>query len=188
MLKHDWKREILTIPNLLTTLRLLLIPVYTALYLAGKYQQSAAVLGVACLTDFADGYVARKFGMSTLLGRILDPIADKATQFTLLICVSVRYEQLRSVLLLFVIKESFQALAGVWFLRMGKVLSGALLAGKACTTVLFVSLLVLVLFPGIGAGAVTALANIDTGFLAIAFATYFAAYFGNSNKLVDYKA
>lgn len=189
MFIHDWKKDVLTIPNLLSLFRLVLIPVYVLIYLNAaemwEYFLAAAILAVSCLTDMLDGKIARRFHMISTLGKILDPIADKLTQFTLTLCLSIRYPVLRFVLVLFVIKESFQGIIGLMNLRRGKMLPGALLAGKICTTVLFISLIVLVLMPDLNPGIVTAIAVLDTVFLSYAFITYIFAYFGKHAKIQD---
>ena len=145
MFTKNWKKEIFTIPNVLSFFRLALIPVYIDIYLNAQephhYYLAAAILAVSCLTDLIDGKIARHFNMSTTLGKILDPIADKATQFTLIVCLAVRYPFLWYLTALFVVKESFQLIAGGITWRKGKILNRALLSGKICTTVLFVSLL-----------------------------------------------
>ena len=104
----NWKKEILTIPNLLSLFRLLLIPVYMSIYLKENYYLAAAILVVSCLTDAVDGWIARRFNMISNLGKLLDPVADKATQFTLIICLALRYPILLYLVGLFVVKESFQ--------------------------------------------------------------------------------
>ena len=189
MFIHDWKKDVLTIPNLLSLFRLVLIPVYVLIYLNAaemwEYFLAAAILAVSCLTDMLDGKIARRFHMISTLGKILDPIADKLTQFTLTLCLSIRYPVLHFVLVLFVIKESFQGIIGLMNLRRGKMLPGALLAGKICTTVLFISLIVLVLMPDLNQGIVTAIAVLDTVFLSYAFITYIFAYFGKHAKIQD---
>ena len=74
---------------------------------------------------------------------------------------------------------------GVVFLRRGKMLPGALMAGKVCTTVLFVSLIALVLMPDITPVAVKSIAGIDIAFLSISFVSYAMAYFGRNVKVRD---
>ena len=123
--------------------------------------------------------------MISTVGKVLDPVADKATQFTLTLCLSMNYPVLRPVLILFVIKEGFQLIVGIIHFRKGKMLPGALMAGKICTTVLFVSLIALVLFPGLPHNAVTAIALVDTGFLVFSFISYIQAYFGKNIKVQD---
>ena len=181
----NWKKEILTIPNLLSILRILLIPVYMTIYLSGEHRLAALILVVSCLTDAVDGWIARRFQMISTLGKILDPVADKATQFTLTFCLSMDHPALQPVLLLFVIKEVFQLVAGIIAFRNGKILPGALLAGKVCTTVLFVSLIAMVLFPELDPNTVAAIAITDGCFLAFSFVNYILAYYGKDPKVQD---
>lgn len=189
MFRNDWKQEIFTIPNLLSLFRLVLIPVYMVVYLNAQepwqYYIAGGILAVSCVTDAVDGKIARHFNMISTVGKILDPLADKITQFTLTLCLSLKYPALQPVLLLFVVKELFQLIAGVINFRKGKMLPGALMAGKVCTTVLFVSLIVLVLFPGMPRGVIHAFAVVDAVFLAISFVSYIFAYFGKNTKVQD---
>ena len=189
MFIRNWKKDIVTIPNLLSLFRLALIPVYASVYLTAtesrQFLLAGAILAVSCLTDLIDGKIARKLHMITTLGKVLDPLADKLTQLTLTICLSMKYPVLYPVLGLFVLKELFQLALGIVFLRRGKMLPGALMAGKVCTTVLFVSLTALVLMPNIHPAAVTAIAVIDAVFLTISFVSYLLAYFGKDRKVQD---
>ena len=189
MFIKNWKKDIFTIPNLLSLFRLVLIPVYATVYLNAtqNYQFILAgiILAVSCLTDMIDGKIARKYGMITTLGKVLDPLADKLTQLTLTICLSMKYPVLYPVLGLFIMKELFQLVIGVVFLRKGKMLPGALLSGKVCTTVLFISLIALVLLPDIDPAAVTVIAVIDALFLGVSFMSYAMAYFGKNVKVRD---
>lgn len=192
MFIRNWKKEILTIPNLLSMFRILLIPVYAGIYLNAteepQFILAGAVLAVSCLTDMVDGKIARKYHMITTLGKVLDPLADKLTQLTLTVCLSLKYPVLYPVLALFVIKELFQLTLGIIFLRKGKMLPGALMAGKICTTVLFVSLIALVLVPQMRTEVVNMIAVIDTVFLGISFVCYILAYFGKKVRVQDIDA
>lgn len=189
MFLKNWKKEVLTIPNLLSLFRLLLLPVYVTIYLNAQetyqYITAGSIMAVSCLTDMIDGKIARHFNMISTLGKILDPLADKVTQFTLTICLSLKYPPLRPVLILFVVKETFQLVVGFVNLRRGKMLPGALMAGKICTTVLFVCLIAMVLFPAMPVELVNILAAVDAGFLALSFVSYILAYFGKNTKVKD---
>ena len=189
MFIKDWKKEVFTIPNMLSLFRLVLIPIYVVIYLNAtelrEYFIAAAILAVSCLTDMIDGKIARHFNMISTLGKILDPIADKATQFTLTLCLSIKYPVLRFVLVLFVIKEGFQGIVGLVNLKRGKILPGALMAGKICTTILFISLILLVLIPDLDARIIDTIALVDTVFLTWSFISYIFAYFGKNRKVQD---
>lgn len=189
MLIKNWRKEIFTIPNLLSLFRLLLIPVYVNIYLNAEtpedYYKAGLILAASCMTDMIDGKIARHFNMITTVGKVLDPLADKMTQLTVTICLSLRYEVLRPVLILFLVKEIFQLVAALMNLRKGKALDGALMVGKVCTTVLFLSLILLVLFPNIPMDVVNAIAIIDCSFLAVTFVDYIRAFFGKNAKVQD---
>lgn len=186
MIIKDWKKEILTIPNLLSFFRLILIPVYMAIYLNAQetrdYIIAGIILAISCATDAVDGKIARTFNMITTFGKFLDPLADKLTQVSLLLCLAIRYPVLWAVFSLFVLKELFQLFAGIVAARYGYILKGALISGKVCTTVLFSSLVAMVLFHNMGEGTVNIIAMVDGVFLMVAFADYFITYLGKKNR------
>lgn len=192
MFMKDWKNEIFTIPNLLSLFRLVLIPVYVVLYLRASdptdYFLAGTILAVSCITDLLDGKIARRFNMISTLGKILDPLADKLTQLALTICLSIQYPVMRVVLVLFLVKEIFQTLAGIFFLRQGKMLPGALMAGKICTSVFFISLIIMILIPTLSIRIITVIATIDLLFLSYSFITYIFAYYGKNTKVQDMEA
>ena len=180
MFIKDWKKDVLTIPNILSLFRLLLIPVYVIIYVnatrSSDYYLAAGILAVSCLTDLIDGKIARHFNMISTIGKILDPLADKATQFTLILCLAVTHPILWYLVALFIVKESFQLIAGGINLRKGKMLKGALFSGKICTTVLFISLIILVMLPGLHKHIVDLIVFIDLGFMIVSFADYLITY------------
>ncbi len=192
MFIEDWKKEVFTIPNLLSLFRLMLLPVYAYIYLNAtesyQYLAAGSIMAVSCITDMIDGKIARRYNMVSTLGKILDPLADKITQFTLTLCLSLKYPVLLPVLALFIIKELFQLISGIVNLYRGKMLPGALMAGKVCTTVLFISLIVLVLFPDMNPTFVSGIALVDLLFLTVSFISYIRAYWGKHSKVEDMKA
>lgn len=82
-------QQLRTVPNLLSLLRLALVPVFLVLILNGLNWQAVVVLAVASLTDYLDGYFARKLNQTTRLGQLLDPAADRLYIFATLIGLSV---------------------------------------------------------------------------------------------------
>lgn len=178
----NWKKEVFTVPNFLSLLRLAMIPVYVTIYLNARefrqYITAASILALSCLTDAVDGWIARKYHMISTLGKMLDPLADKLTQLTLTICLSMKYPVLMPLIVLLLGKEIGQVIGAVLLLRRGTPLPSALTAGKVSTFVLFVSLIGLVLFPSIPPIAVNIVAVIDSGFLIFAFINYYLMFFG----------
>lgn len=186
----DRTREILTIPNLISFFRLLIIPVYVILYLnadsTADYILSGVILAVSCITDMLDGRIARKYHMVSNIGIVLDPVADKATQGVLMICIALEYPIVWALMALFAVKELFQFCAGWLCYRKGKMMKGALFSGKICTTVLFVSLISLVLLhEKITQAFVYVITAIDGVFMLIAFVHYLIAYIGRTPLIRD---
>lgn len=189
MFIRNWKKEILTIPNLLSLLRLALLPVYAGIYWNAAnpldHLLAGGIMLLSCLTDLLDGFIARRFGQVTNLGKVLDPLADKITQFTLTVCLSLKYPVLQPVLALFLVKEIFQLVVAIGFLRKGRVLPGALMTGKISTCVVFGTLIYLILFPDVPSSVVEAAAIADAVVLTVSFLSYILAYFGPAPGLQD---
>jgi cardiolipin synthase len=187
----DWKKEILTVPNMLSLFRLILIPVYILIYLNATepvhYFIAAGILAVSCLTDLIDGKIARHFNMMSKVGQILDPLADKLTQFSLAVCLALEYPVIWLMVCLIFVKEIFQLVAAIVFLRKGQMLKGALFTGKMCTTILFTSLILLVLIPPayLSATVVGIVTAVDILFLLIAFVDYVRVYAKHSSMIQD---
>lgn len=189
MIIRDWKKDLFTIPNMLSLFRLVLIPVYVVIYLKADsyadYALAAGILAVSCLTDAIDGKIARHFNMISTIGKFLDPVADKATQFTLTVCLAVKYPVLWNLAALFVLKEGFQLIAGIVQFRKGKMLTGALITGKICTTVLFLSLILLVLIPDMDPAHIEWITLVDGIFMLVSFAHYAFVYYRKSPMIQD---
>ncbi len=81
--------HLMTVPNILTGFRFALVPVLIVLFSVEQTVTiqlvSCAVFFVACVTDFVDGWVARRYKIETVLGQLMDPLADKALVTTALI-------------------------------------------------------------------------------------------------------
>ena len=189
MFIKDWKKDLFTIPNMLSLFRLLLIPVYIVIYLNADadidYYIAGGILAVSCLTDMIDGQIARHFNMISTIGKILDPLADKITQFSLIVCLAIEYPILIPLMILFFIKEVFQLVAGLWTLRKGQMLAGALITGKISTAGLFVSLILLVMFPGLDQVTVNIIMVVDAALLLISFAHYAITYFTHGKMILQ---
>lgn len=95
-------RKILTIPNLLSLLRLVLAGVFAVIYWNAEsqtdYYQAVGVLALSGVTDFADGKIARHFHMISELGKVLDPIADKLTQAVVAFCLCRHFALMKLLL------------------------------------------------------------------------------------------
>lgn len=82
--------RIVTVPNMLTVFRMVLIPVFVTLLFYQRFILALAVFVIAGLTDGLDGLLARRFQQQSQLGTVLDPIADKLMMVTAFIVLSMR--------------------------------------------------------------------------------------------------
>ena len=152
------KNDILTIPNLLSLLRILMIPFIVWLYIAQKnYYGATLMIVLSGVTDVADGIIARKFNMVSDFGKILDPIADKLTQGTLFICLSNKYPNMLWIFAFFVAKEFVMALLGYITIRNTDSVNSAKWYGKLSTFILYASMILMILFPDLPITVVNAL-------------------------------
>lgn len=183
------KKEIFTIPNALSVIRILLIPVYAVLYLkaqtAKEYISAAVVFAVSAITDMVDGIIARKFNMTSRIGIMLDPFADKLTQGMIILCLTIRNIDILPLMVIFVVKEGFMLFMGCKLLKQGKMLRGALFSGKICTTVLFVSMIVLVVFNELPRKAVIGIVCTCTVFMLLSLISYAKCFFLKSSHIRD---
>ncbi|ESK89341.1 phosphatidyl synthase [Moniliophthora roreri MCA 2997] len=88
--KSTIRENIYTLPNLLTTSRIIACPAIGWSILSGEFHLATSLLVYAGLTDLADGWLARRFKMSSVLGTILDPAADKALMTTLTVTLTMK--------------------------------------------------------------------------------------------------
>ncbi len=134
--------KIFTIPNILSFLRLAMIPFIVWLYCFAKNYTAAGILLIASgLTDIADGFIARHFHMISDLGKALDPIADKLTQGTVLICLATRFPLILIPLCLLLAKELFMGVTGCIIIRQVGIVPMAVWHGKVATALLYVTMI-----------------------------------------------
>lgn len=142
------KNQILSIPNLLSLVRFLLIPVFVVLYCAyDLYLFAAGVVVFSALTDVVDGFIARRFNMVTDLGKFLDPVADKLTQAAMVICVATKHWWIIFLLVLMAIREVLMFLWGYFFFKKNDKVNSAKWYGKVSTVVVFATMFSLFAFP-----------------------------------------
>ncbi|MCL2735528.1 MAG: CDP-diacylglycerol--glycerol-3-phosphate 3-phosphatidyltransferase [Propionibacteriaceae bacterium] len=101
---------VLNVPNALTVLRLIMVPLFAWMFLAHPHDvvwrwASMGVFVLALLTDLADGKIARKYDLVTNFGKLWDPIADKAITGMAMICLSIMGELWWWVTILILIRE-----------------------------------------------------------------------------------
>lgn len=174
------KKDLWSIPNILCYVRFLLIPVFVFLYIKAEepkeYLQAAAVVFISGLTDFLDGFIARTFDMVTELGKLVDPMADKLTQVSLIFVLVVKIKWMFLLLILFVLIQMFMLVAGLVMLKKGKRLNGSKWFGKVSTTVFYAVMLALIAVPTMDTNISNLLMLVCSAFLMLSFLLYAKEY------------
>ena len=95
------------IPNILSVIRLSLVPLFIYLFFKGENVSAVVVFAISGVTDFLDGFIARKYDCASNLGKLLDPMADTLTQFSAFLCLYI--EELVPVwmVIVYFVKDSF---------------------------------------------------------------------------------
>lgn len=148
-----------TIPNLLSFLRIVIVPVFAYFFMQGQYGWAVFMLVLSGLSDFFDGKIARKFNQISALGKILDPVADKLTQITLAVLLFLSFNKADDatlkafswVFLVFIVKEFVMVLGGAAMLAFGIRPGAAEIYGKVSTFAFYAVMIFIVAFgPEIG--------------------------------------
>ena len=166
----------MNIPNILSIFRILLAPCFVYSYFI-QHESDIAVMPAAIvlgagITDFLDGYVARKFDMETKLGKILDPLADKLTQITVVGCLAVTYFEFKILLAIYLVKELSMLIGGLWFIRKFNVVKVSRWFGKVATIEFYIAVLLVILFPGMPAYMFRSLVALTVALSLYAFVRY----------------
>jgi CDP-diacylglycerol--glycerol-3-phosphate 3-phosphatidyltransferase len=147
---ETWKeigQDSLNLPNSLTLVRILLIPVFVVIFLAPTPDRSllaAVVFTVAAVTDLLDGYIARRTGQVTKLGKLLDPIADKLLVLSALILL-VNIDRVSAVVALLIIAREL-AVTGIRAIAAGeRLIIAAEVTGKYKMALQVVAIVLLIL-------------------------------------------
>ena len=105
-----------TIPNVLTIIRIILIPVFVVLFFKGEKIAALCVFCAASLTDMLDGYLARKLNQITDFGKLFDPLADKVMVLTAMVCQTFWGPLPLIAVIIVAAKELVMVLGGVFML------------------------------------------------------------------------
>ena len=136
MTVKNYVKQNLNLPNALTLLRLCLIPVYVVFFVHGQKYPALAVFLIACLTDFLDGQIARRFHLITDFGKLMDPLADKVMVLTVMISMAFGAHSIApavswEIVAFLLLKESVMVAGGLALLRNGVVVYASLIGKVA---------------------------------------------------------
>ena len=177
MKQTRFHHQYFTIPNLLSYLRLALIPPIIWLYCACRsYTAAAWMMAFSAATDVIDGWIARRFNMITDWGKIIDPIADKLTQIAICFCLAWRYIPVRFMLVLLIVKEVYMGIIGLVFIHKTDTVEGSVWYGKMTTVIFFLIALILVMAPGLPQHAVIVLVSLESAAILFSMVAYTRRY------------
>ena len=164
MLKH--------VPNILTILRFLLIPVIIFYIFTGNYILAFVFFTFSGLTDIADGFIARKFNLVSNFGKLMDPLADKLTQIATLASL-VFANMIPMWILLIVLLKEFIMICGASFLYGKDVVVYSKWYGKLATVLFYIAIVISLLWKQFEITSIWK--NLDLGLYALAlFTTIFS--------------
>ena len=175
---NKYQKKIVTIPNVLSLVRLCLVPVIVWLFTRGLYVQTGIVLIISCITDMVDGTIARKFNMISDVGKVLDPAADKTTQLVIMILLCFKFPLMIVPIICTAIKESFMVISGYFVVKRSGIVLGANWHGKAATTVVASVMLLHLLWPDIYPTVSAILIFASAASILISLALYAVRNFG----------
>lgn len=177
---HFSKKDLLTIPNILTYFRFILVPVFIILYIKfDTFPQTLwaiACVAASAITDIADGKIARKTNQITDIGKIMDPVADKLMEFAMMFCIAIRYPRVIILFIAFALKEIISLCFSGYLFKHGKNIGGAMWCGKLCTVILYAVLLSFLVFPNIPVLIELIMIIVSLAAMVLAFVVYIHAY------------
>lgn len=140
------------VPNMLTIMRLFLVPVFAVLYfseMANAHYYALAVFIIAGITDLLDGYIARKYDLVSVVGTVLDPFADKLMLLTALVCLTLDGIMPLWAMVIMLVKELFMITTGtIMYFKKEKQVIPANKFGKLATILFSLAVFLMIVQPG----------------------------------------
>lgn len=127
----------MNLPNLISSLRIILVPLFVLSYIDGRIYTAVTLLLLCALSDMLDGMLARKLNMVTDLGKILDPVADKLIQAAMMLCIALELPQMWLLLILHVFRELVLSAMGLLVIKRTGQVCSAKWYGKLCTAFIY---------------------------------------------------
>ena len=138
------------LPNIITCIRIALIPVFAAFYLTKRFGIAVAILALVMLSDLVDGYIARKYSLQSRTGELLDPLADKLALVMVCVCLYATKLVPLWFFVAIIAKEIFMLCCGLianFVLKKQSAISKAKWYGKLATVSLYTVLCANFVFP-----------------------------------------
>ncbi|MFV9510440.1 CDP-alcohol phosphatidyltransferase family protein [Tepidibacillus sp. LV47] len=134
----------MNLPNLLTTIRFFLIPIFVIIFFSGYEIVAFGVLLLAGITDIIDGYLARKHNQVTEIGILLDPLADKLMMLTVIISLLISGKISIFVAILIFVRDVGMIVSSIFFHFRGKKTVPANALGKLTTVLFYIAILFII--------------------------------------------
>ena len=154
-LQKNAEDKILTIPNLLSMFRIVLIVPMVIFFVYKNYIGAVLCIVISGLSDMFDGMIARRFNQISKLGKMLDPIADKLTLVAVIICIGILIPNVRLLVIILAAKDILMLLGGAYLIHRSITPPAAKWYGKIATVVFYISVTTVVAIEVFG-GAVMA--------------------------------
>ena len=122
------------VPNILTIIRFILIPFIILYALADNYIAVMIVLTISGITDILDGFIARKFNFITDFGRLVDPLADKCTQISVLVVLTIKNIIPLWIIIIVIIKELLCIIGATFVLCEKNLVTSSKWFRKTCNS------------------------------------------------------
>ena len=143
-------KDLMTIPNAISFVRILLITPFVAFFIAakfitGNYIPAMILIALSGISDLFDGMIARKFHQESELGKVLDPLADKLTLIAVGICLIFIEPYVLPLMIIMVLKDILMIIGGTIIINKGVIPPKSSWYGKASTFMFYISVAMVVL-------------------------------------------
>ena len=168
------------VPNALSVFRICLVPVFIIVYFYDIHVMkiyAVLVYAIAAFSDFLDGFIARRYKVSSNLGKVLDPLGDKLMTISVMVCITI--DGLIPIWTVVVAgaKELLMGAGGILLLKIAHAeIPPSNILGKSSTVVFFLVCVTLILFNNIPHSAAVALISVAIALMAAALASYIKTF------------
>lgn len=138
-------KDLMTIPNAISFIRILLITPFVAFFIQRMYVAAAITVGISGLSDLFDGWIARKFHQESELGKVLDPLADKLTLIAVGVCLIFIEPYVLPLMIIMVLKDVLMIIGGTIVINQGVIPPKSSWYGKLSTFMFYISVGMVVL-------------------------------------------
>lgn len=139
------------VPNILSTFRIILVPVFAYIFflpIENARIYALIIYAIASITDFIDGYIARKYDLISKVGTVLDPLADKLLLITSVVCFYIAGNIPLLIVVIIIGKELFMILGGIYlYFHKSNIVIPSNIFGKVATVIFTVAILTTLVYP-----------------------------------------